>query len=75
MNLSIPNDFIRLVAERAVDNFGGRQDGMFNAAGFSTSLRKMSGVEQTLDGKMVRAVLAGRPDIEPLAGGCHFRLH
>jgi hypothetical protein len=67
------NDFISLVIDRAIESFGGKNDGMFNAACFSTALASMSGVNQTLDGRMVRAILCGRQDVEVLRGGCHYR--
>jgi hypothetical protein len=66
------NDFVGLVIERAVEAFGGKKDGVFNAACFSTALSKMSAVNQTLDGRMVRALLCGRRDVEVLPGG-HYR--
>ena len=67
------NDFIGMVIDRAIDRFGGKRDSVFNAAGFSSALREMSGVKQTIDGGMVRAILCGRRDVDVLAGGCHYR--
>lgn len=68
------NDFISLVMERACERYGGPRDGMFNAACFSTALKEMSAVNQTIGGPMVRAILCGRPDVEVLPGGCHYRV-
>lgn len=67
------NDFIALVIDRAVARFGGKRDGVFNAACFASELRQMSGVDQTIDGGMVRAILCGRRDVDVLAGGCHYQ--
>lgn len=67
------NDLIRLACERAVDYFGG-SDGTFNAACFSGALTKLAGVNGAIDGNVVRVILAGRPDVEPLKGGEYYRL-
>lgn len=68
------NDLIRLAAERAVEAFA-PSDTIFNAAGFSNAFLQLAGVVGTsLDGRVVRAMLAGRPDIEVLPGYVHFRL-
>jgi NAD(P)-dependent dehydrogenase (short-subunit alcohol dehydrogenase family) len=67
------NDVIRLAAERAVESFGG-SDGVFNAAGFSQAFIAMSPTSEQIDGYVVRLMLAGRSDVEPLKGGAHFRL-
>lgn len=66
------NDAVRLAALQAADEFGGK-DGTFNAAGFSTALCRIAGVKSSLDGRVVRALLCGRTDIEPLHGGAHYR--
>jgi hypothetical protein len=68
------NDLISYVIEKAIEAFGGKKDGTFNAACFAIALRDVSGVKQILDGKLVSAILVGRPDIERLTGGCHFHL-
>jgi hypothetical protein len=68
----MPNDMLRFTMEKAAQRFGGG-DGTFNAANFSNALRETSGVAQTLDGKMVRALMVGRPDVRVLPGS-HYRL-
>jgi NAD(P)-dependent dehydrogenase (short-subunit alcohol dehydrogenase family) len=68
------NDVIRLAAEQASIRFGSC-DGTFNAAGFANTLARIAGLERTdIDGLLVRAILAGRPDIEVLSGAAHYRL-
>lgn len=70
------NDLIRLVMERAARSFGG-SDGTFNSAGFGVEFCKAaasSGYGGSIDGKLVRAMLTGRPDVEVLRGGAHFRI-
>jgi len=57
----------------ACDQFGGT-DGTFNAAGFSLAFCRLAGVLGAMDGKVVRAILSGRPDCVLLPGGAHFRL-
>ena len=66
------NDLISFVMEHAAKQFGGK-DGTFSAACFANALRSISQVNQLLDGKMVRALLVGRPDVKFL-GGAHYRL-
>lgn len=66
------NDTVRLAAEQAVTSFGGK-DGTFNAAGFGQAISRIAGVSNSMDGKVVRAVLAGRPDVVPLRGS-HYKL-
>ena len=68
------NDLIRLAMEHAVRDFGDKGDGIFNAAGLSDAICKLAGVRGALDGKVVRAILTGRPDVELLKGGCHYRM-
>jgi hypothetical protein len=67
----MPNDVVRLAALQAADDFGGH-DGTFNAAGFGQALCRIAGVDSSLDGRIVRALLFGRTDIEPLHGA-HYR--
>jgi hypothetical protein len=62
------NDLIRLAAERAALDFGAN-DGTFCAAGFSSEFLKFSPTVTPIDGDVVRVMLAGRPDIEPLTEG------
>lgn len=68
------NDLIRLAMERAVDRFGGRGDNLFNGAGFSQEFCALAKVNACLDGHIVRAMLTGRPDVEPMWGGSHYKL-
>lgn len=67
------NDLVRLACERAAQRFGSADT--FNAACFAAAFKRLAGVDQVLDGENVRAILTGRPDVEVLKGGCHFRLH
>lgn len=60
--------------EVAADRYGGTER-IFNAAGFSQAFCQLSGVPgTTLDGKLVRAILSGRPDCALLWGSSHFRI-
>lgn len=71
------NDTIRLAMEQAADNFmavEGPRDGVFNAAGFAQAIARIAGVSPGPDGRLVRAMLSGRDDVEPLSGGAHYRL-
>ena len=63
------DDLVGAAAREAARRFGG-DDGMFNAAGFSEAMRTYCA--QTLDGKMVGAILSGRSDITP-RGPSHYR--
>ena len=73
---SAMNDLIRLAASRAVDSFGGSGDtkNVFNGAGFSQEFVKMSPTSEQIDGHIVRMMLTGRPDVQVLSGGAHYRL-
>lgn len=53
----------------AAEAYGAEEKRTFNAAGFSNALRELSGVRQTLDGKMVEAILQGRSDVVSLGPG------
>lgn len=68
------NDLVRFAAKLAVARFGEEGDRIFNAAGFSAAFCQISGVKGPIDGRVVDAILVGRGDIEPLAGGAHYRL-
>lgn len=69
-------DVVRLAMLDAVVAFGhGGPPGVFNAAGFGLAFCRRAGVQGSLDGKLVRAILSGRSDVKVLAGGAHFRLH
>lgn len=61
-------------AVRAAKTYGAT-DGTFTAAHFSAEFAKLADCKQTLDGAIVRAMLAGCPSILALPGGSHFRLH
>ena len=51
------------------------QAGVFNAAGFGLELRKVANLKSdTVDGRIVKVILCGRPDVSVLSGGSHFRL-
>ena len=67
-------DLVRLAMERAAERFGGT-DRTFNTAGFSLEFTDLAGmVTRGLDGKLVQAILSGRPDVEEIRGGAHFRI-
>lgn len=69
------NDLVRLAMERAVHAFDRtHKNHVFNAACFSAEFCRLAEVSNNLDGKLVRAILAGRPDVEVLHGGAHYRL-
>lgn len=57
----------------ATKGFGG-SDGKFNGCNFSKAFTDLAGVSTSLDGKVVQAMLCGRPDVEVLKGGSHYRL-
>lgn len=67
------NDLIRFAMVRATERFGGK-DGVFNGACFSGAFTELAGVTSGIDGKIVSAMLCGRPDVEVLKGGAHYRL-
>jgi hypothetical protein len=60
------------VIEEAVRSFGG-SDRVFNAAGFAGSARELSGIQYTLDGNVVRALMRLTGFASPLAGGAHLK--
>jgi hypothetical protein len=66
------NDVIRLICEQACLEFGVADT--FNGASFASVLARIAGCEGRIDGKYVRTLLSGRPDIEVLEGHSHFRL-
>lgn len=68
------NDAIRLACERAERDFSGNRDGTFNSCGFSQHMMRIAGLQGQIDGLLVRALLTGRPDIQVLPGGSHYRL-
>jgi hypothetical protein len=54
--------------------FGGETDGVFNAAGFSSVVAEVCGTKTVLDGKVVRALLVGRKDVEMMPDGSYFKM-
>lgn len=68
------NDLIRLAMLRATERFGRTGDCIFNGCNFSQAFTELAGVATQLDGKVVQAMLCGRPDVEVLKGGAHYRL-
>jgi hypothetical protein len=68
----MPSDSVSLAMQMAAKSFGG-DDGVFNAAGFSNAMRRLSGVNCSLDGYVVAAILRGRIDVEAREGGATYR--
>lgn len=67
------NGTIRKAMQIAAEAFG-LKSGTFNAAGFSNALCKIAGTDGIVDGKVVRAILSGRDDVEFLRpGDSHYR--
>lgn len=64
-------DLVRLAMNRAAERFDPR-DLVFNAANFSHAFMELAGLEGSLDGRIVEAMLCGRPDCEQLSGGSHY---
>lgn len=71
MEIPFSNGAIQLLAYMATRKFGG-SDGVFNSAGFSHAMFDACGFH--LDGNIVAAILADRPGIQRLNGGCHWQL-
>lgn len=67
------NDLVRLAIDRAVDCFGNRGDGLFNAAGFGIELMGLANLKGSVDGHLVRAILTGRDDVAIEPDGSHYR--
>lgn len=68
----MPNDLVRLACEQAADRFGSYNT--FNGSNFAAVFAQFAGCEGRLDGRYVRAILAGRSDVEVLPGDSHYRL-
>lgn len=72
-------ELIRDAMILATSHFGGN-DGVFNAANFSQAFRTLcyerlgARLVTSLDGHVVRGILAGREDVDMLYGGNHFRV-
>jgi len=72
---SSKQDTVWLAMHQAVEDFGGEEEGIFNAAGFGAALMRIAGLKGVIDGHLVRAILSGRTDVEILKpGDAHFRL-
>jgi len=68
-------DVVWLAMHQAVEAYGGEADGTFNAAGFSSCLMRIAGLKGVIDGNLVKAILAGRSDVEMLKpGDAHYKL-
>jgi len=67
------SDLIAFAMKQAARDFGG-DDGVFNAAGFSDAFTRLSRTKSPLDGRVVEVMLWGRPDVDQLSGGSHYKL-
>ncbi len=68
------NDVVRLAIDEACMSMDSKdKDGLFSASGFASVIKRMSCTEGLLDGAVVRLILTGRHDVEPLYDGCHYR--
>lgn len=65
-------DTVRDAMERAAERFGG-PDGVFSGAGFSNALMHAAGLSGAVDGRLVRAILAGRCDVQDRGNG-HYQI-
>lgn len=68
------NDMIHYAMQRAVKTFGDKGDNIFSNACLSSELCKITNISGVIDGEIIKAITAGRPDVEPLSGGSHFKL-
>ena len=68
------NDVVALAMRQAAQDFGAKDKLTFNGAGFSNALTRIAGVRGAIDGHVVKAILCGRSDVRPLAGGSHYKL-
>lgn len=71
--VELMNDMLHFAMHRACIIFGGG-DQTFNLAGLSGALTTIAGITGALDGRSLRALLVGRPDVDVLSGGSHYRL-
>ena len=71
MTAVLDQNIVTYALADAVGRFGGQGDGLFNLAGFGMAMAGAAGLR--LDTQQLRRLLAGRPDVEQLAGGAHFR--
>ncbi len=68
------NDVIRLAIDMACENYDkSNKDGAFTSAGLANAIRKLSDTNGLMDGRLVRVILAGRPDVQILIGGSHYK--
>lgn len=67
------NDLVGVAIDRAVVRFGDQCDGLFNAAGFEAELRALANVDEQINERVVREILANRSDVGRLPGGNHYR--
>lgn len=56
-------ELVRQVMTQAAEAYKSKDGRTFTAASFAQALKELSGVDQTLDGEMVEAILRGRPDV------------
>ena len=63
---------IKFFAWLAMKRYGDRGDGVFNSACFASVIHDLLGLP-TPDAHITRMILVGRPGIEQLSGGCHWR--
>jgi len=69
------NDMIHYIAVRAIQRFGTEgEKNVFNGTCFSQAITDVTGVKAETDGRVVRALLTGRSDIEIMSGGSHYKL-
>lgn len=66
-------DLVKAAIDRAVERFGDRGDGLFNAAGFGVALMELAGLKGVIDGNLVRAILSGRADVAREPDASYFR--
>lgn len=67
------NDLLRLAMEQAAELFD-HNGNLFCAAGLSDRLTKMGRLDACVDGKLIRVLLTGRPDVIPLPDGSMYQL-
>jgi hypothetical protein len=69
------NDLVALAVDRATELYGKQfRDGVFTAATFSKAITDLAGLNATIDGRLVRVILSGRPDVDCLGEGMYRRV-